>query len=198
MSLCHLGNPKLMLSFLFLPAVRFFSPRWCQEPIWKLTELEQGHTLRSPDLPSLLFSTEDKWVMDQAVVDNPVTLVIRAPNQKYDDQTINCYQNWTVEKLKAHLSDVYPSKPVSISPLFNQSCWCKRLTCVLIPSDHVHTFILCFCYPNQLITVIEVGAAAAVIILLFVLMAYGNAVVLKPFFWYASLQRLAELYFSLF
>ncbi|XP_023265664.1 homocysteine-responsive endoplasmic reticulum-resident ubiquitin-like domain member 2 protein [Seriola lalandi dorsalis] len=51
--------------------------------------------------------------MDQAVVDSPVTLVIRAPNQKYGDQTINCYQNWTVEKLKAHLSDVYPSKPSS-------------------------------------------------------------------------------------
>lgn len=51
--------------------------------------------------------------MDQAVMDSPVTLVIRAPNQKYDDQTINCYQNWTVEKLKAHLSDVYPSKPSS-------------------------------------------------------------------------------------
>ncbi|XP_071356638.1 homocysteine-responsive endoplasmic reticulum-resident ubiquitin-like domain member 2 protein isoform X2 [Trachinotus anak] len=51
--------------------------------------------------------------MDQAVVDGPVILVIRAPNQKYDDQTINCYQNWTVEKLKAHLSDVYPSKPSS-------------------------------------------------------------------------------------
>lgn len=46
-------------------------------------------------------------------MDSPVTLVIRAPNQKYDDQTINCYQNWTVEKLKAHLSDVYPSKPSS-------------------------------------------------------------------------------------
>lgn len=54
--------------------------------------------------------------MDQGVVDGPVTLVIRAPNQKYDDQTINCCQNWTVEKLKAHLSDVYPSKPVSILP----------------------------------------------------------------------------------
>uniref|UniRef100_A0A1A8KIQ3 Homocysteine-responsive endoplasmic reticulum-resident ubiquitin-like domain member 2 protein n=1 Tax=Nothobranchius kuhntae TaxID=321403 RepID=A0A1A8KIQ3_NOTKU len=51
--------------------------------------------------------------MDQGVVDNPVILVIRAPNQKYNDQTINCYQNWTVEKLKAHLSDVYPSKPSS-------------------------------------------------------------------------------------
>ncbi|KAK7898845.1 hypothetical protein WMY93_019698 [Mugilogobius chulae] len=49
--------------------------------------------------------------MDPGVVDNPVTLVIRAPNQKYGDQTINCFQNWTVQKLKAHLSDVYPSKP---------------------------------------------------------------------------------------
>ncbi|XP_061598105.1 homocysteine-responsive endoplasmic reticulum-resident ubiquitin-like domain member 2 protein isoform X1 [Cololabis saira] len=51
--------------------------------------------------------------MDPAVVDGPVTLVIRSPNQKYDDQTINCCQDWTVEKLKAHLSDVYPSKPSS-------------------------------------------------------------------------------------
>lgn len=52
--------------------------------------------------------------MDPGVVDGLVTLVIRAPNQKYTDQTINCCQSWTVEKLKAHLSDVYPSKPVSI------------------------------------------------------------------------------------
>ncbi|XP_054620796.1 homocysteine-responsive endoplasmic reticulum-resident ubiquitin-like domain member 2 protein isoform X2 [Dunckerocampus dactyliophorus] len=51
--------------------------------------------------------------MAQGVMGSPVTLVIRAPNQKYDDQTINCFQNWTVEKLKAHLSDVYPSKPSS-------------------------------------------------------------------------------------
>ncbi|KAF6720654.1 Homocysteine-responsive endoplasmic reticulum-resident ubiquitin-like domain member 2 protein [Oryzias melastigma] len=51
--------------------------------------------------------------MNQGVVDSPVTLVIKAPNQKYDDQKINCHPNWTVEKLKAHLSDVYPSKPSS-------------------------------------------------------------------------------------
>lgn len=60
--------------------------------------------------------------MDQGVVDNPVTLVIRAPNQKYDDQTINCFQNWTVEKLKAHLSDVYPSKPVGLQPRSADVC----------------------------------------------------------------------------
>ncbi|XP_068189149.1 homocysteine-responsive endoplasmic reticulum-resident ubiquitin-like domain member 2 protein [Antennarius striatus] len=51
--------------------------------------------------------------MEQGVVDHPVRLVIRAPNQRYDDQTVNCQQDWTVEKLKAHLSDVYPSKPSS-------------------------------------------------------------------------------------
>lgn len=51
--------------------------------------------------------------MDQGTVDSPVTLVIKAPNQKYDDQTINCFLNWTVEKLKKHISKVYPSKPSS-------------------------------------------------------------------------------------
>ncbi|KAK1789233.1 hypothetical protein P4O66_015179 [Electrophorus voltai] len=51
--------------------------------------------------------------MEQGVVDSPVILVIKAPDQKYDDQTINCFLNWTVEKLKTHLSNVYPSKPLS-------------------------------------------------------------------------------------
>lgn len=64
--------------------------------------------------------------MDQGVVEGPVTLVIRAPNQKYGDQTINCCQTWTVEKLKAHLSDVYPSKPVSVTISFF-SCHLNKL-----------------------------------------------------------------------
>lgn len=51
--------------------------------------------------------------MDAGALDSPVTLVIKAPNQKYEDQTINCFLNWTVEKLKSHISNVYPSKPVS-------------------------------------------------------------------------------------
>ncbi|KAI5625360.1 homocysteine-responsive endoplasmic reticulum-resident ubiquitin-like domain member 2 protein [Silurus asotus] len=50
-------------------------------------------------------------VMEQGVMDSPVILIIKAPDQKYDDQTINCFLNWTVEKLKGHLSNVYPSKP---------------------------------------------------------------------------------------
>ncbi|XP_028282231.1 homocysteine-responsive endoplasmic reticulum-resident ubiquitin-like domain member 2 protein [Parambassis ranga] len=51
--------------------------------------------------------------MDSGAVDSPVTLVIKAPNQKYEDQTINCFLNWTVERLKSHISIVYPSKPLS-------------------------------------------------------------------------------------
>lgn len=51
--------------------------------------------------------------MDSGAVDSPVTLVIKAPNQKYEDQTINCFLNWTVERLKSHISSVYPSKPLS-------------------------------------------------------------------------------------
>lgn len=52
--------------------------------------------------------------MDSGALDSPVTLVIKAPNQKYEDQTINCFLNWTVERLKSHISNVYPSKPVSV------------------------------------------------------------------------------------
>lgn len=52
--------------------------------------------------------------MDPGEADSPVTLVIKAPNQKYEDQTINCFLNWTVERLKRHLSNVYPSRPVTI------------------------------------------------------------------------------------
>jgi len=44
----------------------------------------------------------------------PVTLVVKAPNQKIGDQTIECALDWTVKKLKQHLSSVYPSKPVSV------------------------------------------------------------------------------------
>lgn len=51
--------------------------------------------------------------MESWAVDSPVTLVIKAPNQKYEDQTINCFLNWTVERLKSHISNVYPSKPLS-------------------------------------------------------------------------------------
>ncbi|XP_038069999.1 homocysteine-responsive endoplasmic reticulum-resident ubiquitin-like domain member 2 protein [Patiria miniata] len=42
---------------------------------------------------------------------NPVTLLIKAPNQKLGDQTVQCFLDWSVQKLKNHLANVYPSKP---------------------------------------------------------------------------------------
>ena len=47
--------------------------------------------------------------------DLPVTLVIKAPNQRVGDQTVECMLGWTVRKLKQHLTNVYPSKPVSFA-----------------------------------------------------------------------------------
>nr|XP_022342959.1 homocysteine-responsive endoplasmic reticulum-resident ubiquitin-like domain member 2 protein isoform X1 [Crassostrea virginica] len=40
-----------------------------------------------------------------------VTLVIRAPNQRIEDHTVECMLGWTVKMLKKHLEDVYPSNP---------------------------------------------------------------------------------------
>lgn len=42
----------------------------------------------------------------------PVTLIVKAPNQQIEDQTVKCELSWTISKLKNHLSEVYPSKPV--------------------------------------------------------------------------------------
>ncbi|XP_017776845.1 PREDICTED: homocysteine-responsive endoplasmic reticulum-resident ubiquitin-like domain member 2 protein [Nicrophorus vespilloides] len=41
----------------------------------------------------------------------PVTLIVKAPNQQIEDQTVRCELSWTIQKLKQHLSEVYPSKP---------------------------------------------------------------------------------------
>lgn len=45
------------------------------------------------------------------VLDLPIRLVVKAPNQQIDDQVIECAITWTVKKLKTYLSEVYPSKP---------------------------------------------------------------------------------------
>jgi len=45
--------------------------------------------------------------------DFPVTLVVKAANQRVADQTVECVLGWTIRKLKQHLETVYPSRPVS-------------------------------------------------------------------------------------
>jgi len=42
---------------------------------------------------------------------NPVTIIVKAPNQQFEDQTIHCELSWTIKRLKGLLSEVYPSKP---------------------------------------------------------------------------------------
>lgn len=46
--------------------------------------------------------------------DMPVTLIVKAPNQQIEDQTIKCELSWNVKKLKNHIQEFYPSKPVSL------------------------------------------------------------------------------------
>lgn len=48
--------------------------------------------------------------MDVAI---PVTLIVKAPNQQFEDQTIQCELTWNIKRLKGYLSEVYPCKPVS-------------------------------------------------------------------------------------
>jgi hypothetical protein len=46
---------------------------------------------------------------------SPLKLTIKAANQKFSDYVIDgCELNWSVKKLKQHLSDNYPKNPVSI------------------------------------------------------------------------------------
>lgn len=44
---------------------------------------------------------------------NCIELTLKTPNQRFDDIRLKCNEDWTIKKLKEHLQDVYPSKPVS-------------------------------------------------------------------------------------
>lgn len=44
-----------------------------------------------------------------------IRIAVKAPNQKIDDQIVVCSLDWSVLRFKAHLANVYPNKPVSIS-----------------------------------------------------------------------------------
>jgi hypothetical protein len=60
-------------------------------------------------------------MMSALDVNMPVTLVVKAPNQKIADQTVECALGWTIRKLKEHLSSIYPNKPVCIQQ--NRRLW---------------------------------------------------------------------------
>jgi hypothetical protein len=45
---------------------------------------------------------------------NCIELTLKTPNQRFNDIRLKCDEDWTIKKLKEHLQDVYPSKPVRI------------------------------------------------------------------------------------
>jgi len=61
-------------------------------------------------MDELMPPTAEGTVADHGVATS-MTVVVKAANQKYNDQTVECQGSWTVKKLKAHLSEVYPCKP---------------------------------------------------------------------------------------
>jgi len=42
-----------------------------------------------------------------------IKLIVKAPNQQIEDQSFDCEASWTVLQLKSHLSQIYPTQPVS-------------------------------------------------------------------------------------
>lgn len=44
-------------------------------------------------------------------MDMDITLIVKASNQQFEDQTIKCEPSWTIRRLKGHLTEVYPGKP---------------------------------------------------------------------------------------
>ncbi|EHA97978.1 Homocysteine-responsive endoplasmic reticulum-resident ubiquitin-like domain member 2 protein [Heterocephalus glaber] len=76
--------------------------------------------------------------MDQSGKEIPVTLIIKAPNQKYSDQTISYFLNWTVGKLKTHLSTsrTPPSSPEASTCKENHEAFASRSSS---SSDHLRS-----------------------------------------------------------
>lgn len=46
----------------------------------------------------------------------PVTLLVKSPNQRHRDLELSGDRGWSVGRLKAHLSRVYPERPVRGAP----------------------------------------------------------------------------------
>ena len=44
----------------------------------------------------------------------PLTLIVKTPSQKLKDISVECGLEWSVNRLKQHLSQIYPGHPVSI------------------------------------------------------------------------------------
>lgn len=59
-----------------------------------------------------------------------IQLVIKAANQKFDDHVVHCNLEWTIERLKRHLSREYPNRP--------RACEQKLIYSGRLLDDHLH------------------------------------------------------------
>lgn len=73
--------------------------------------------------------------------DNHVKLIVKAPNQEIDDEIIECTLEWTVARLKDHLAQVYPTKPVR---LFLFQSFIRLINSCLLFSQKILFFSIIF------------------------------------------------------
>ncbi|XP_061189687.1 homocysteine-responsive endoplasmic reticulum-resident ubiquitin-like domain member 2 protein [Saccostrea echinata] len=83
----------------------------------------------------------------------PVTLVIRAPNQRVEDHTVECMLGWTVKKLKRHLEVVYPSNPKETQQrlIYSGKLLADEMTLkeiIIQNEDKVHHTVHLVCSPS--------------------------------------------------
>lgn len=57
-----------------------------------------------------------QFVATMEAESEPVTLLVKSPNQRHRDLELSSDRSWNVGRLKAHLSRVYPERPVSGAP----------------------------------------------------------------------------------
>ncbi|XP_034246983.1 homocysteine-responsive endoplasmic reticulum-resident ubiquitin-like domain member 2 protein isoform X2 [Thrips palmi] len=90
-------------------------------------------------------------------LDMSVTLIVKAPNQQIEDQTIQCDLSWTIKHLKGYLSEVYPSKPrteeqklIYSGHLLNDSCTLREVLRTYEEGQDQHTVHL-VCARNSMV-----------------------------------------------
>ncbi|KAK6630576.1 hypothetical protein RUM43_014561 [Polyplax serrata] len=89
------------------------------------------------------------------MIEIPVKLIVKAPNQQFEDQTIHCSLTWTIKRLKGYLSEVYPSKPntedqrlIYYGQLLNDSVTLKDIFTRYEAGEETHTVHL-VCMPSK-------------------------------------------------
>ncbi|XP_011682075.1 homocysteine-responsive endoplasmic reticulum-resident ubiquitin-like domain member 2 protein isoform X1 [Strongylocentrotus purpuratus] len=92
----------------------------------------------------------------ETLAGSPLTLVVKAPNQEVGDQTVECFLEWTVRKLKKHLSAVYPTNPnersqriIYSGKLLQDNLLLKDVLYVTDPKDKCTVHLVCTPSPEE-------------------------------------------------